>query len=44
MYRFNDGVLGDEAVALSRESVQLNGGTTMTFDDDNGLAAYQINR
>ena len=42
VYRFNDGVLGDEAVALSRESVQLNGGTVMSFDADDSLKAYQI--
>ena len=44
IYRFNDGVLGDEAVTLSREAVQLNGGTIMEFDDDSNLADYQLNR
>jgi acetoacetyl-[acyl-carrier protein] synthase len=35
--------MGDEAVTLTGDAMQLNGGTTMPFDDDNGLAAYQIN-
>lgn len=43
VYRFNEGVMGDEAVTLTGDAVQLNGGTTMPFDDDNDLAAYQIN-
>jgi len=43
VYRFNEGVMGDEAVTLTGDAMQLNGGTTMPFDDDNGLAAYQIN-
>ncbi len=43
VYRFNEGVLGDEHVTLSDKAVQLNNGPVMTFDDDNGLAAYQIN-
>jgi acetoacetyl-[acyl-carrier protein] synthase len=43
VYRFNEGVMGDEAVTLTGDAVQLNGGTAMPFDDDNGLAAYQIN-
>ena len=42
VYRFNEGVLGDEHVTLSDKAVQLNNGPVMTFDDDNGLAAYQI--
>ncbi|MED5388394.1 MAG: beta-ketoacyl synthase [Pseudomonadota bacterium] len=44
VYRFNDGVLGDEAVTLTRDAVQLNGGAVMGFDDDNQLAAYQLSR
>ena len=43
VYRFNEGVLGDGHVTLSDKAVQLNNGPVMTFDDDNGLAAYQIN-
>ena len=44
VYRFNDGVLGDEAVSLTGEAVQLNGGTVMQFDADSELAAYQLER
>ncbi|MZR62401.1 beta-ketoacyl synthase [Alcanivorax sp. DP30] len=42
VYRFNEGVLGDEHVALSSRSVSLNGGTEMPFDDDAALREFQL--
>jgi len=44
VYRFNEGVLGDEHVVLSGKSVSLNGGTEMPFDDDTTLNEFQLNR
>ncbi len=42
IYRFNEGVLGDEHVALNGQSVRFNGGTDMPFDDDPGLREFQL--
>ncbi|MCK0155089.1 beta-ketoacyl synthase [Alcanivorax sp. S6407] len=42
VYRFNEGVLGDEHVTLSGQSVSLNGGIEMPFDDDTTLKEFQL--
>lgn len=44
VYRFNEGVLGDEHVALNDQSVSFNGGTDMPFDDDPTLREFQLDR
>lgn len=44
VYRFNEGVMGDEHVTLTSRSVRLNGGTEMPFDDDPTLREFQLDR
>lgn len=44
VYKFNEGVMGDEQVSLTRDAVQLAGGDAMAFDDDAGLREFQLDR
>ena len=44
VYKFNEGVMGDEQVSLTRDAVQLAGGDAMAFNDDAGLREFQLDR